>query len=113
MAADGGYQNLEHQFVLTPRDEVVAFCAKGDTLLKGECDGDSKGISDNSWWVLDYMQYLSGQQVEEAGQVGWSCHAKVIRPDYTVRISAVAKCKRNQPATEQSRQTKTPRNRGV
>lgn len=112
MAADGQYQALEHQFVMTSRDQVTAYCEKGDTLITGECEGMAESLEGTNRWT-DYMLYLNGSASQTDGRSGWSCSTQMIHPQDNVRLSAVAKCKRGTTPVSGPPKTKTPRIRGA
>lgn len=102
--SESNYQILSHEFVLTPRNEVSAYCEPGDTLVKGECESSAER--------KESFVYLDGTIQQENGRTGWSCKARFMRADQDeLRITAVAKCRK---ANEnKALKTKTPGHPGV
>jgi hypothetical protein len=101
---EGNYQRLSHEFVLTPRNEVSAYCESGDTLVKGECESSTER--------KDAFLYLDGTIQKDSGRTGWSCKARFMRADQDeLRITAVAKCRKGNEV--KALKTKTPGHPGV
>lgn len=88
LGPDGNYQRLSHEFVLSPRNQVAAYCEPGDTLVKGECESSAERRND--------FIYLDGTIQSEGGRTGWTCKARFVRGEQDeLRITAVAKCKKS------------------
>jgi len=106
---EGTYERQQHEFVLSSRNEVAAFCDAGDTLVKGDCEGKAESIVPlQSPRLMDtpglpgdrdpnqaMLIYLESKEVSENGRAGWSCWSKVVRPDEELRITTALKCKKS------------------
>lgn len=110
MAKDDSYERLQHEFVLSSKNEVVAYCEAGDTLIKGSCEGRTQNFSNSQKDVLD-NRVLETREVNELGRAGFACRAKIVRVDQELRLTAALKCRKG--TDNKALKIKTPRNRGV
>lgn len=102
---DGGYQRLEHQFVISPRGAVSAFCDSGDEFVSGACEAASE--------IDDSANRMESEAIRADGRAGWACRPVVVHADEDLRVTTVVKCKRHGTDEGSSADTKTPRNRGA
>ncbi len=84
-AGEDSYVRLEHQFVLSTKTDVRAMCEPGDVVVNGSCEGRSE----------EFHVWLDSNPVNENGRNGWSCHARVVRADQELRITAAVTCKKS------------------
>lgn len=119
---EGLYERQQHEYVLSPRNEVAVYCDAGDTLVAGECEGHAESLLPiprniaeanllTPFEVLpaaarDYFNrliYVDSKEVTENGRAGFACWSKVVRADEEVRISSFAKCKKTNGSAFQRR----------
>jgi hypothetical protein len=110
---EGTYERQQHEYVLSSRNEVSAYCDAGDTLVQGECEGKAESLLPVPNLTLnagpkDYFErliFIDSKEVSENGRTGVACWSKVVRPDEEVRISSFAKCKKSSGSASQRRLT--------
>ncbi len=119
--SDGEYERLEHEFVLSSRNEVLVYCDAGDTVIKGSCGARAQNI------VPDQVRYLydmprsadrdegfvdarlfESRELSDQGRSGFACRVKIVRADQEMRVTAALKCRK---ATEKTALTpkRTPK----
>lgn len=116
-AGEDSYERLQHEFVLSSKSEVIAYCEPGDTAIKFSCAARAQNI------VPDQLRYLhdmpqrsasgdegyidvnlfESREIHEQGRAGIACRVKVVRADQELRVTAALKCRK---ALEKTAQTK-------
>jgi hypothetical protein len=122
-AVEGQYERAQHEYVLSSRDEVSAYCDAGDTLIKGECEGKAESLLPvpQSFNMLnagvlnagpkDYFErliFIDSKEVSAGGRAGVACWSRVVRADEEVRISSFAKCKKSSGSASHIRRSDQP-----
>ncbi len=117
--ADGDYERLQHEFILSATNEVIAYCDAGDTVIKGSCEARAQNI------VPDQVRYLydmphrnanreegyvdsrlfESRELSEQGRAGFACRVKIVRADQELRVTAALKCRKATDKTAQTRKS--------
>lgn len=105
---DQSYQRMEHEFVLSPRNEVAAYCEPGDVMIKGGCEGRAQNIVSEQVSQLNDSprpstyedgwldnRYFETREINEQGRAGFACRAKLVRPEQELRLTAAVTCKKS------------------
>lgn len=105
---DESYERLEHEFVLSSRNEVIAYCDAGDTMIKATCDAKAQNIvPDQNRYLYDMphrsanrdeglvdINLFENREIHEQGRAGIACRVKIVRADQELRVTAAIKCKK-------------------
>lgn len=99
---DATYERQQHEYVLSTRNEVAAFCDPGDVLVKGSCDFKEESLRfESQRFLLDEPHPLPMQnvpmeakEVSDHGRSGWSCRPVIVHPDQELRVTAALRCKK-------------------